>query len=287
MFDVRQFVFSLVSFLLLQQGDFGAPQQVAHGTKSVAIVGAGSAGLAMLRALVDLQDKLHDDLDIVLYEQRRDVGGIWCDTSPELGLATSQPRANRLPDPQPVHPPVLPETPLYPLLRTNTPVPTMTYPGFPFPPGTPLYPSHEYVQRYHRDFALQYNLLPYILFNHTVLSASWIGTSEEGRWDILSSDDSGQEIRRSFDHLVVANGHNHYPHSSTFPGQEAWLRRRNGANGRRREILHSIFYREPQRYADRTVVVVGSGGSGRDVASQVVLHARKVAVISVFRSFFF
>ena len=67
----------------------------------------------------------------------------------------------------------------------------MTYPGFPFPPGTPLFPSHEYVQRYHRDFALQYNLMPYLMLNHTVLSASWVGTSEEGRWDILVADDNG------------------------------------------------------------------------------------------------
>ncbi|KAF8449472.1 hypothetical protein L210DRAFT_3389535 [Boletus edulis BED1] len=259
MFDIRQFVLSLTSFLLLWHGDSSAPrQQVAHGNKSVAIVGAGSAGLAVLRALVDLQIELHDDLDIVLYEQRRDVGGIW------------------LPDPELVHPPVLPETPLYPLLHTNTPMPTMTYPGFPFPPGTPMFSSHEYVLKYHRDYALQYNLLPYILFNHTVLSASWVGTSEEGRWDIVVEDGSGRKTRRSFDHLVVASGHNHYPHILTFPGQDAWLRRRNGTHGRRREILHSIFFRDPERYANQTVVVVGAGASGRDAASQVALYARKV-----------
>lgn len=151
----------------------------------------------------------------------------------------------------------------------------MTYPGFPFPPGTPLFPSHEYVQRYHRDFALQYNLMPYLMLNHTVLSASWVGTSEEGRWDILVADDNGHKTQRSFDHLVVASGHNHYPHSPAFPGQDAWLGRNDG---RRREILHSIFYREPERYVNQTVVVVGSGASGRDTASQVALYARKVVV---------
>ncbi|KAG6374674.1 hypothetical protein JVT61DRAFT_4043 [Boletus reticuloceps] len=258
MFDVRQFVLSLTSFLLLWHGDSSAPrQQVAHGNKSVAIVGAGSAGLAVLSALVDLQIESHD---IVLYEERRDVGGIW------------------LPDPELVHPPVLPETPLYPLLHTYTPVPSMTYPDFPFPPGTPMFSSHEYVLEYHRDFALQYNLLPYILFNHIVLSASWVGTSEEGRWDIVVDNGNGRKTRRSFDHLVVASGHNHYPHILTFPGQDAWLRRRNGAHGRRREILHSIFYRDPERYANQTVVVVGAGASGQDAASQVALYARKVAL---------
>ncbi|KAF8556465.1 FAD/NAD(P)-binding domain-containing protein [Imleria badia] len=227
MFDVRQYFLLLVSFLL-QHGDFSAPRpQASNGNKSIAIVGAASAGLAMLGALVDLQD---DTLDIVLSEQRRDVGGTW------------------LPDPQPVHPPVLPETPLYPLLHTNTPVPTMTYPGFP----------------YHQDFTLQYNLLPYITY-HTVLSASWVGTSEAGRWDILVAGGNGH---------ATCRGHDHYPHSPTFPGQDAWLRRRNGS--RRREIIHSMFYREPQQYANQTVVVVGFGASGRDAASQLALYARKV-----------
>ena len=156
----------------------------------------------------------------------------------------------------------------------------MTYPGFPFPPGTPLFPSHEYINKYHQDFALHYNLLPYIALNHTVLSASWVGTPEEGYWDVIVADQDGKETQRSFDHLVVASGHNHYPRVPIFPGQDEWLRR---GNGRPREILHSVFYREPQRYTDQTVVVVGSGASGRDAASQVVLYARKVVIVSDYR----
>jgi hypothetical protein len=183
----------------------------------------------------------------------------------------------RLPDPQAAQPPVLPETPLYPLLHTNTPVPSMTYPGFPFPPGTPLYPSHEFVEQYHQDYASHYNLVPYIMFNHTVLSSSWVGTQEEGRWDVVVEDHNGHMIRRSFDHLLVANGHNHEPHMVTYKGQDDWLSHKS-ASGGEREIIHSIFYREPQRYVNRTVVVVGSGASGRDAASQVVLHAHKVVV---------
>ncbi|KAF8556462.1 hypothetical protein OG21DRAFT_636842 [Imleria badia] len=87
------------------------------------------------------------------------------------------------------------------------------------------------------------------------------------------ADDDGHEKRRSFDRLVVASGHSHYPHSPTFPGQDAWLRRRNG--GGRREIIHSMFYREPQQYANQMVVVVGLRASGRDAVSQLALYARK------------
>ncbi|KAH7885815.1 hypothetical protein F5I97DRAFT_1927686 [Phlebopus sp. FC_14] len=211
----------------------------------------------MLKTLVDLPEELRADWEIVLYEQRRDVGGIW------------------LPDPQPVHPPDLPETPLYPLLHTNTPVPTMTYPQFPFPPGTPLYPSHEYVEQYHQDYASHCNLSSYIKLNHTVLTTSWVGTPTKGHWEVVVQDHNDHEMRKSFDHLVVASGHNHYPSIPVFPGQEEWLKS-SPVGGFKREILHSVWYREPQRYANRSVVVVGSGASGQDAVSQLASVARKV-----------
>ncbi|KAH7926419.1 FAD/NAD(P)-binding domain-containing protein [Leucogyrophana mollusca] len=254
MVNVRQYVFSLLASLL-------APVNVADieptpSPKSVGIVGAGSAGLAVLKTLLDLPEDTRKGWDIILYEQRRQVGGIW------------------LPDPNPARPPDLPETPLYPLLHTNTPVPTMTYPGFPFPPGTPMYPAHEYVESYHQDYAEHNKLVPYIRYNHTVLSSSWVGDSTMGHWQVVVQDHRGENLTKSFDHLVVANGHNHEPHIVTFPGQDDWLQN-SPKGGPPREILHSIWYREPERYINRTVVVVGSGASGRDAASQVCMKARR------------
>lgn len=224
--------------------------------KSIAIVGAGSGGLAVLKTLLDLPEDVRLSWDIALYDQRRDVGGLW------------------LPDPNPPHPPTLPETPLYPRLRTNTPHPTMTYPGFTFPPGTPLFPTHDFVQQYHADFAEKYNLTDYIHLNHTILAAGWNGTHEGGGWvlDIGRTDVPpafGQtSLRSDVDHLIIANGHNHYPRIPHWPGEQEWLSS-TPAGAPKREILHSIFYREPERYTNRTVVIVGGGASGRDAALQV------------------
>ncbi|KIN95372.1 hypothetical protein M404DRAFT_1007507 [Pisolithus tinctorius Marx 270] len=150
----------------------------------------------------------------------------------------------------------------------------MTYPAFPFPPGTPLFPLHEYIERYHRDYATLHGLWPYVKFNHTVLSSSWVGTPQAGRWEIVVEDRNGDRVERSFDHLVVANGHNHEPHIVVFPGQEAWLE--NAKGGPEREILHSVWYRDPNQYVNRTVIVVGGGASGVDIASQVSQYAHKV-----------
>jgi hypothetical protein len=260
MVQIGQLTFSLLNQLTWLEGIAfrpstftGSVAPISEG-KSVAIIGAGSAGLAALGAFHDLPIEVRAGWDIVLYEQRGGVGGIW------------------LPDTQPVpSPPGLPETPLYPRLRTNTPVPTMTYPGFPFPPGTPLYPSHEYVQRYHADYADKRNLTQYIRFNHTLGSASWSGSPDDGAWDLTLRVGHGQDtslIRRRVDHLVVASGHNHYPRVPLFEGTSSWL----GADSKR-EIRHSIYYRTPDHYLNHTVLVVGGGASGRDAAQQIVPFA--------------
>ena len=51
-------------------------------TKRIAIVGGGTAGLTMLKTLVtELPSETRQDWEIVLFEQRDDVGGIWCSLS--------------------------------------------------------------------------------------------------------------------------------------------------------------------------------------------------------------
>ncbi|PCH40375.1 dimethylaniline monooxygenase [Wolfiporia cocos MD-104 SS10] len=233
-------------------------------TKSIAIVGAGSAGLGVLKAILDLPESIREDWEVVLYEQRRAVGGVW------------------LPDPPGYHvePPEVPETPLYPRLHTNTPHPTMTYPHFPFPPGTPLYPDWEAVLNYHVDFAAHYNLTPHINLNHTVVFAKWHAHDGTGDWHVEVHAQHGEDedevvIRRTFDHLIVANGHNHYPHYPTWDGTKGWLA--NSQQGKpARQILHSVYYREPEKFANLSVIVVGSGASGRDMAQQIEPLARVV-----------
>lgn len=64
----------------IEQAEYKAQQEVfsnAQSPKSIAIVGAGSAGLAILKTLLDLPYEVRQGWDIVLYEQRRQVGGVW------------------------------------------------------------------------------------------------------------------------------------------------------------------------------------------------------------------
>lgn len=75
MVNFQQAVFSLLIAPFLPHPS--APD-VHVPSKSIAIVGAGSAGLAALKTFLDLPEKTRANWDIILYEQRKDVGGIWC-----------------------------------------------------------------------------------------------------------------------------------------------------------------------------------------------------------------
>lgn len=127
-----------------------------------------------------------------------------------------------------------------------------------------------------------HNLSSYIQFNRTIVAAGWHGDRIFGKWEIevARTDSSSHEDEiESFDHLIVANGHTHYPRVPRWDGEEDWLNS-SPPGGFKRRMFHSIYFREPEHYANRTVVVVGGMASGRDAALQIgpltkvhILHA--------------
>ncbi|KAF8078717.1 hypothetical protein FPV67DRAFT_74416 [Lyophyllum atratum] len=253
MVNVRQAVFS---FLGLRLPYHHAAQ--SHDVKSIAIVGAGSARLATLKTLFDLPESTRSSLEVVLFERRHNLGGIW------------------LPDPDPALPPVVPETPLYSSLHSNTSVPSMSFPQFPFTKSSPLYPPHEYVASIPCAVRLPLQFVPPHSLQPRGLQDVMDGATE-GRWDIAYRDASGSPRHRSFDHLIVTTGNNHVPRISVWQGQRDWLEK-SQRQSPKREIMHSVWYRGPERYATRRVLVVGTGSSGRDAAPQVVPYAKETFV---------
>lgn len=155
----------------------------------------------------------------------------------------------------------------------------MTYPKFPFTRGIHLYPPHKDIQAYHARFADHHKLTHLIRFKHKVLKTSWNGDANTGHWDVAYLDELERPRHGIFDHLVVATGNNHLPRIPSWPGQDVWLL--NGLKSDfKREILHSVWYRGPQRYAGLRVLIVGAGSSGRDIGSQIVPLAAKVGFLN-------
>ena len=170
----------------------------------------------------------------------------------------------------------------------------MTYPRFPFPPYTPLYPPSDHIQAYHHSFAAHFELYPYIRFNHSLESAYWVGNASNGFWELSISTDGpreeivpfnktpghdlrhGSRVTRRFDHLAVAVGRNHYPSFPVWASGTAaneWL-----GNGKGRRVMHSIYFRKPEEFAGKIILVVGAGSSGVDIAAQCNGLAKRVCL---------
>ncbi|KAH7099995.1 FAD/NAD(P)-binding domain-containing protein [Auriculariales sp. MPI-PUGE-AT-0066] len=230
------------------------PQPPAH--KRIAIVGLGSGGITALRALSDLPPDLRSGLSITAFDERESVGGLW------------------LPEDDPPAPPVTPMTPLYPGLRTNGPHPMMTIPNTPLEPETPLLAPSNAVLRYWERVFAETRRPPKtsILFQQSVLQAKWNGSQQEGEWHLSVRDLATNGTRTlAFDHVIAAPGVNRIPRIPAFTGQEDWLQ-----HDPERAIMHCMWYRDRRAFENRTVLVVGGGPSGLDMARHSSWLAKKV-----------
>lgn len=138
----------------------------------------------------------------------------------------------------------------------------MAFPGFPFPPSTPVFPRAALVQNYLESYAAHYNLLPHIRLKTAVHAVQ----RDASKWKVQIS--SGEIL--DFDLVIVGNGHHRIPRYPDTPGLSKWF-----AAGK---ASHAAWYRRPHDLGD-TVMVVGGGPSGRDIADEmrtvagVVIHS--------------
>ncbi|KAG8704752.1 hypothetical protein FRC09_003354 [Ceratobasidium sp. 395] len=218
-----------------------------------AVIGAGgAAGLGTLKiASEELRDYIRaGECEIVGFEQREDLGGVWL---PDPNPSPSQKR--------------WPDTPLYESLTTNVPHPIMFYPSHLAPPSTPLFTGAHVVNDYMQGYATQFGLKKHIKFGSRVIAATW--NELINRWKVVvQTADHATEVSY-FDHLLVANGHYRHPFIPEVLGLEGW------ASSRSRSYNHSVWYRNPEPYRDRHVLVIGGGRSGIDISDDISTIARK------------
>ncbi len=204
----------------------------------LAVVGAGPAGLAALRALSGR------GFDAVAFERRPCVGGVWALHDHERPTAA------------------------YRSLHLITSRDRTEFGEFPMPDGTPDYPSRDAVGRYLEGYAQKFDLLDKVRLNEGVAKA----TPTAAGWELeLASrgDTSGAPLegcrRERFDKLVVANGHNEEakwpepPYPGDFDGRQ----------------IHALDYAEADEFRDQNVLVVGMGNSAMDIATDISLVAER------------
>lgn len=152
-------------------------------------------------------------------------------------------------------------SPTYKSLHINSEAAITSYEDFPFPPGTPLFPPHAVVRGYLEEYARAFGVDEHIRFNTAVTAVEPL---EGDRWLVVQGNGTADE----FDAVVAAPGHqavpSHPPFRAHFTG----------------EYLHVHDYREPEPFAGKRVLVVGTGNSAMDSAADLAGVASTVAVVA-------
>lgn len=147
---------------------------VIHSDPKVCIIGAGSSGIAVAKALSDRR------VAFECFERSDDVGGLWV-FNPSAGTGAA-----------------------YRSLVTNTSRQRTGYRDFPMPRGFPDFPHHTHMADYFNAYVDRFGLRDRITFGTEVTRAERL---ENGKWRV---ELNGAELR-TYDVLVVANGHHWDP----------------------------------------------------------------------------
>ncbi|GAA2149875.1 NAD(P)-binding domain-containing protein [Nocardioides koreensis] len=193
---------------------------------SVCLIGAGASGITAAQVLAA------KGIDFDCFEMGSGVGGNWRYDN-DNGVSSA-----------------------YRSLHINTSRTAMEYAAYPMPEDYPDYPSHWQIAAYFDDFVDHFGLRERITFRTEVVKV----VSADGGYDVTirAVDGSGEPETRHYEHVLVANGHHwdprwpepSFPGSETFPGTQ----------------MHAHYYRTPDVFEGRRVVVLGIGNSATDIA---------------------
>lgn len=152
----------------------------------------------------------------------------------------------------------------YDNLHLITPRDGSGFRGDPMPEHWPDFPRRAQMVEYLEGYADRHELRDHVTFGTRVERLDPVGPNARDGWDVTISDGS----TRRYAGVLVANGHNSVPNVPTVPG------RFDG------EVLHSVEFRNAHEITGTRVLVVGSGNSGCDIASELAQAGRDV-VLSV------
>ncbi|KAI9780103.1 MAG: hypothetical protein M1816_003188 [Peltula sp. TS41687] len=256
---------------------------VPRAVRKIAIVGAGPAGIAAAKYL--LAEETFHTIDI--FEQRHRTGGVWNYTSETVDELPTVPQVNPKVPPEnptwrfegPERRSIFPSA-MYDDLETNIPLPLIQFSDLSFPEGTQLFPHREEVLRYLEEYARE--ILDLIQFETQVLDVRLDSQDKHDIWVVTTKNLVSEQVREaSYDAVVIASGHYNVPHIPDIKGISAWNQKCPGA------VMHSKLYRTPERFREKTVVIVGNYASGTDIGSQISKVCRPPLLISQRRPSYF
>ncbi|MBX3086900.1 MAG: NAD(P)-binding domain-containing protein [Cryobacterium sp.] len=140
---------------------------------------------------------------------------------------------------------------------------------FPMPADTPDYPKHSHLKRYFSDYAKHFGLVEKFRFNSKATSVK----PDAGEWLVSYSTPDGEHASR-FTGVILANGTLAEPFFPSFKGEFSG------------ELIHSSSYKSASVFDGKSVLIIGAGNSGCDIAVDAVHHAAHID-LSVRRGYYF
>lgn len=138
----------------------------------------------------------------------------------------------------------------------------MKFQDLDWPHDSQLFPKHETVLQYIADYGNDVQDL--VQYETQVLNVEPADDKQNGAWNVLTRNlRTNKQTTQKFDAVIVANGHFIVPHIPDIPGIRQWHAKFPSA------ISHSKYYRIPEEFSNKKVVVVGNSASGSDISTQI------------------
>ncbi|XP_015923150.3 flavin-containing monooxygenase 5 [Parasteatoda tepidariorum] len=206
--------------------------------KKVAIIGAGSSGLASAKSCKE------EGIAFTILEKSGKVAGLW-NFQEDNGQAS-----------------VMKSTVI------NSSKEMSAFSDFPPPKEFPNYMHNRKMYKYLMMYAEKFRLLEHIKYNQEVINV--VQTPEydvTGKWIVTSQNTVNKSIEiEIYDGVLICTGHHSLPYTPKFPGQEEYAGR----------IIHTHSIRVPDSFKDQKVLIIGTGNSALDAAVEISNVAKQV-----------
>ncbi|KAJ6486762.1 FAD/NAD-P-binding domain-containing protein [Mycena sanguinolenta] len=304
---------------LFLAGSFAAAQQIPlsfqatnsewtvfhHPIKSVAVIGAGPAGLQAAAKLIE------HNFTVRLFDRAPSPGGNWFYTDE---TPVREPYPDKPFDEKPYIPENLPAThfyeedeegltledrwkehwqprPVWDSLHTNSPAVITELPDIPYSADKPWVLSNHDIQRHVRAYASFHNLnvndyptdsrqAPVTSYSTRVEELHKIESTQTWRLTLRRLERLSETNRikaqwwtEDFDAVVIATGPYVSPHVPDIAGLLEWSKIKDAGQY---SVYHSQSYRRPERYQNKTVLIVGSSVSASEISRDIAPYARNI-----------
>jgi monooxygenase len=157
----------------------------------------------------------------------------------------------------------------YPGIRSDSDMFTLGYSFRPWVEGKAIADGHS-ILKYINETAKDYGVDKHIRFNHLVKRAAW--SSKDALWTVEAESGADQQVARFTCHfLFICSGYYSYTEGYTpvFPGSQRFAG----------QIVHPQKWPEDLAYADKRIIVIGSGATAVTLVPAMAKTAAQVTML--------